>query len=47
MFLYILILLILIELNLFNGWFLALWIVGLTFHIIGWIIDIIKAIVEM
>lgn len=44
---YIIILLILIELNLFKGWFLALWIIGVTLRIIDFIVSVIIKLYEM
>lgn len=46
MFVYLLLLLIMLKLNIFNGWFLVLWIVGIVIREISIIIDIIKYIDE-
>ena len=42
----IIILLILIHFNLFKGWFLALWIIDIVLQVLGFILSIIKNIVE-
>lgn len=42
----IIILLILIHLNLFKGWFLALWIIDIVFRTLDFILSVIKSILE-
>ena len=46
MILYVLILLISLKLNIFNGWILGLWIAGIVLRGLCNLIDFIKFIVE-
>lgn len=47
MIIYVLLAIILNKLKLFSGWILTLWIIGLSFRIIGFIIDFIKLIIDI
>lgn len=46
MMLYIIILLIVLKLNIFNGWILGLWIAGLVFKVLSWLFEFIKFIID-
>jgi hypothetical protein len=47
MILYIIILLISLKFEIFNGWLLGLWVTGLVWRIIADFIEIIKFILEI
>lgn len=47
MIIYILLALILDKLSLFSGWIFAIWLIGLIFRVIAFIMDFIKLIIDI